>query len=86
VGARGEQFPGQRITAGVAEGLWRRRKTPTMSEVLFSPTVHLLPKDLKFEEGVPKLLLAPGVIKHRYAYAVYVSDGMRMTGFKISFK
>jgi len=39
-----------------------RRKTPTMSQVVFFITVNLLSKDLRLEHGSPNLFLAPGAI------------------------
>ena len=44
MGARGAQFLGRRITMSNHYG--RRRNVPTISQVLPSPTVPLLPKDL----------------------------------------
>jgi len=49
-GARGAQFPGFRITAGSL-------KSPNNVASTFFNTVHLLPKDLRFEN----FLLAPGL-------------------------
>jgi len=51
-GARGAQCPGRQITLGGAE------KSNSVASTSFN-TVHLLPKDLRFEHGGAKLL-APG--------------------------
>jgi len=40
------------------ESLWRRHKVPTMSQILSS--IHLLPKDLRFEHRGAKPLSCPG--------------------------
>ena len=42
-------------------------KSPKNVVSAFFNTVYLLPKDLSFEHGGPKLLLAPGAIQPRYA-------------------
>jgi len=52
---KGAQFPGRRITMGAP-------KSPNNVTDTFFSTVHLLPKDLRFEHGAPNLLLAPGAI------------------------
>jgi len=53
---KGTQFPGH---YGGAESMRGRRKISTMSHVL--PSVHLLPKDLRFDHGGAKLASCPGL-------------------------
>jgi len=55
VGSKGAQFPVHRITMGAP-------KNPSNVTSTFFNTVHLLPKDLKFEHGASNLLLVPGAI------------------------
>jgi len=38
------------------------RNSKNVISIFFNNTMHLLPKKLKFENGAPKLLLAPGAI------------------------
>jgi len=45
---------------GAPKACRRRRKVPTISQVLSSPTVHLLLKDLRFEHWGAKLVSCPG--------------------------
>ena len=58
---------------GGAEWLWvcrmvvRAPKSSNNVTSTFFNTVDLLPKDLRFEHGLPNLLLAPGTIYPRYA-------------------
>jgi len=52
-GEREAQFPGRQITA------WAR-KSPNNVTSTFVNTVHLLPKDLRFEHGGAKLASCPG--------------------------
>jgi len=52
---KGAQFSGRQITARVP-------KSPNIVTSTFFNTVHLLPKDLKFEQGAPNLLLVPDAI------------------------
>jgi len=65
-GARGAQFPGRRITMGAPNYCGRRRmtarspKSPNIVTSTFFNTVHLLPKDLRFEHGGAKLASCPG--------------------------
>jgi len=47
---------------GGAEWLWTLPRSPNNVTSTFFNIVHLLPKDLKFEHGETKLLLAQGVI------------------------
>ena len=54
-GARGEQFPGRRMTASAP-------KSPNNVTSTFFNTVRLLPKDLRFEHRGPNFLLAPDTI------------------------
>jgi len=42
-------------------------KSPNNVTSTFFNTPHLLPKDIRFEQGTPNLLLAPGAISPRYA-------------------
>ena len=60
MGCKGGTIPGRRITTGTP-------KSPNNVTSTFFNRVHLLPKDIRFEHGAPDLLLAPGVIKPRYA-------------------
>jgi len=46
---------GRRMTA------WEAEKSQQLHKYFFN-TIHLLPKDLRFEHGYDKLLLAPGAI------------------------
>jgi len=65
-GARGALFPGRRITIGApnhcggAEWLREAPKSPNNVASTFFNTVHLLPKDLRFEYGDAKLASCPG--------------------------
>ena len=52
----GAKFPGRRMTAG------RRRKVPTMSQVLFSIQYICFRKISGSNMGAPNLLLAPGAV------------------------
>ena len=52
---------------GSAEWLWGLPKSPNNAASSFFNALHLLPKDLRFENGAPNLLLAPGAIWPRYA-------------------
>ena len=63
---KGTQFQGRRITmvalnhCGGAEWLRGAPKSPNNVTSTFLNTVHLLPKDLKFEHGGPKLTCCHG--------------------------
>ena len=52
-GGRGAQFPGRRIPMGAP-------KSPNNVTSTFFNTVHLVPKDLRFEHGGVKLASCPG--------------------------
>ena len=52
-GEKWAQLPGRRITIGSAE-------SPSNVTSTFFKTVHLLPKDLRFEHGGAKLASCPG--------------------------
>jgi len=39
---------------------WEEPKRPNNAASTFSSSVHLLPKDLRFEHGEPNLYLVPG--------------------------
>jgi len=52
-GATGTQFPGRRIPMGTP-------KSPNNVTSTFFNTVHLVPKDLRFEHGGVKLASCPG--------------------------
>jgi len=54
-GGEGAQLPGHRITMGAP-------KSPNNVTSAFFNTVHLLPKDRRFEHGAPNLLLASDAI------------------------
>jgi len=61
-GARWAQFPGHRITAGVAKCLLGCRKVPTISQVLSSMQQIFFRKTSGSNMGAPDLLLAAGAV------------------------
>jgi len=65
---------GRRITAGVAENL------NSITSAFFN-TVHLLPKDLRFEHGGAKLASAPGAIQLRFGLAALAAYLKPVFGF-----
>jgi len=58
-GQGGRNSPGTESLRRAAESLRGRQKIPKMSQVL-SSTVHLLPKDIRFEHVDAKLVSCPG--------------------------
>ena len=65
--AWGARFPGRQITIG-------EPKRPNNVISYLSNTLHLLPKDLRFEHESPNLLFTPRAIQPRYATNWMVLD------------
>jgi len=61
-GRKGGTVPRAPNDYGGAESLCGALKSPDNATSTFFKTVHLLPKDLRFEHWAPNLLLAPGAI------------------------
>jgi len=57
-----ESLFGRQITAGGTEWLQGAPKSPSNITSTFFNTVHLFPKDLRFEHGGAKLASYPGTI------------------------
>jgi len=57
-GARGALFPGRRITMGAPTQGGGAEKSNNVTSTSFN-TVHLLPKDLRFEHGGAKFVSCP---------------------------
>jgi len=60
-GDKGERFPGAESLWGT-ESLRRVPKSPNNVTSTFFNAVYLLPKDLRFDNGAPNLLLVLGAI------------------------
>jgi len=87
-GERGKQLTGLWITMGASKHCRGRRmaagdleKSQQCHEYFLQYSIHLLPKDLRFgtNTGVPKLLLASGAIKARYAHGWSFVRGTKAT-------
>jgi len=63
----GAQRGGQREHNAPGAELLGAHKSPNNAAITFSNTVHLLPKDRRFEHGGAKLVFVAGAIYLRYA-------------------